>query len=308
MLTAKSPSEFGIPECPPAGEGCHRWMMSAVGILVRNEIEDDEILELVEGWMTRHPQPGEIENTIRKARMGGEMPQTYIPRHMPDPVAFEKLTAEGPTSFEEIKARSPIDPDGVSLTGILRAVFKPGEKTLIFTNERSQGQLVWSHETRQEDLDRILAYNQQGAWFQLNPVTGDYLHIARLGKSSRRSEENTTSFNHVLVESDKVQPEIWLTILKQLPLPILSITLSGNSSAHALIRVGAKTKLEWTTAASAIARALVPLGACPGSLTAVRLTRLPKVVRRDNQREQSLLFLNPNPSPVPLKNLSVRRA
>ena len=212
------------------------------------------------------------------------------------------------SDVEEIKAKSPIDPDWISLTGVLRAVFKPEEKTLIFTNERSQGQLVWSHETRQEDLDRILAYNQQGAWFQLNPVTGDYLHIARLGKSSRRSEENTTSFNHVLVESDKVQPEIWLTILKQLPLPILSITLSGNSSAHALIRVGAKTKAEWTLAASAIARALVPLGACPGSLTAVRLTRLPKVVRRDNQREQTLLFLNPNPSPTPLKNLSERRA
>ena len=67
MMTLKSPSEFGIAECPEAGEGCHRWLMSAVNALIRNEIEEDEIIDLVTEWMTRPPQPSEIENTIRRA-------------------------------------------------------------------------------------------------------------------------------------------------------------------------------------------------------------------------------------------------
>ena len=308
MMTLKSPSEFGIPECPPAGEGCHRWLMSAVSALIRNEIEEDEILDLVSEWMTRPPQPSEIENTIRKAQAGGPTSSEYIPKFTIDPSAIKRLTAQGPTSFEEIKALSPIDPQKVSLNDTLRAVFGPKEKTIIFTNDRTQGQLVWSHETTQEELDRVIRHNQNGAWFLMNPVTGNYQQIERLGKASRRSEENTTNFKYALIESDNIAPELWLTILKQLPIRITSITLSGNSSAHALVQVSASNKTEWTRITRDLASIVVPLGACPGSLTAVRLTRLPKVTRTDNLREQSLLFLNPNPMLLPIGLLPKRAA
>jgi hypothetical protein len=282
--------------------------MSAVNALIRNEIEEDEIIDLVTEWMTRPPQPSEIENTIRRATQGAAPRGEYIPKFLPDPIGVKRLTAKGPTSFDEIKALSPIDPDWVSATGALRALFGPSEKTLIFTNERSQGQLVWSHETPQEQLDNVLQHNQNGAWFLMNPVTGLYQKIERLGKASRRSEENTTSFKYLLIESDNIEINLWLTILKQLPLRISSITLSGNSSAHALIQVGATNKEEWTRTARDIAAMVVPLGACPGSLTAVRLTRLPKTTRKDNGREQSLLFLNPKPSLLPLELLPKRTA
>jgi hypothetical protein len=282
--------------------------MSAVNALIRNEIEEDEIIDLVTEWMTRPPQPSEIENTIRRATQGAAPRGEYIPKFLPDPIGVKRLTAKGPTSFDEIKALSPIDPDWVSATGALRALFGPSEKTLIFTNERSQGQLVWSHETPQEQLDNVLQHNQNGAWFLMNPVTGLYQKIERLGKASRRSEENTTSFKYLLIESDNIEINLWLTILKQLPLRISSITLSGNSSAHALVQVGATNKEEWTRTARDIAAMVVPLGACPGSLTAVRLTRLPKTTRKDNGREQSLLFLNPKPSLLPLELLPKRTA
>ena len=308
MMTLRSPSEFGIAECPAAGEGCHRWLMSAVNALIRNEIEEDEIIDLVTEWMTRPPQPSEIENTIRRATQGAAPSGEYIPKFLPDPIGVKRLTAKGPTSFEEIKALSPIDPDWVSTTGALRALYGANEKTIIFTNERSQGQLVWSHATPQEYLDNMLQHNQNGAWFLMNPVTGLYQKNERLGKASRRSEENTTSFKYLLVESDNIEINLWLTILKQLPLRISSITLSGNSSAHALIQVGATNKEEWTRVARDIAAMVVPLGACPGSLTAVRLTRLPKVMRKDNGKEQSLLFLNPKPSLLPLELLPNRTA
>lgn len=306
MMTLKSPSEFGIADCPPSGEGCHRWLMSAVSGLIRNEIEEDEILDLVTEWMTRPPQPSEIENTIRRATQGGPTSSEYIPKFTVDPTAVKRLTAQGPTSFEEIMALSPIDPQKVSLNDTLRAVFGPNEKTIIFTNDRTQGQLVWSHSTTQEELDRVIQHNQNGAWFLMNPVTGNYQQIERLGKASRRSEENTTNFKYALIESDNIAPELWLTILKQLPIRITSITLSGNSSAHALVQVSASNKTEWTRITRDLASIVVPLGACPGSLTAVRLTRLPKVTRADNLREQSLLFLNPNPMLLPIGLLPKR--
>ena len=307
-MTLKSPSEFGIAECPDAGAGCHRWLMSAVNALIRNEIEEDEIIDLVSEWMTRPPQPSEIENTIRRAAQGAAPSGEYIPKFLPDPTSVKRLTEKGPTSFEEIKALSPIDPDWVSLTATLRSLYALNEKTIIFTNERSQGQLVWSHATTQEELDRVLQHNQNGAWFAMNPVTGLYQKIERLGKASRRSEENTTSFKYLLVESDNIEINLWLTILKQLPLRVSSITLSGNSSAHALVQTGATTKEEWTRTARDIAAMVVPLGACPGSLTAVRLTRLPKVTRKDNGKEQSLIYLNPKPSLLPLELLPKRTA
>ena len=308
MMTLRSPSEFGVAECPAAGEGCHRWLMSAVNALIRNEIEEDEILDLITEWMSRPPQPNEIENTIRRATQGAAPSGEYIPKFLPDPTGVKRLTAKGPTSFEEIKALSPIDPDWVSTTGALRALYGANEKTIIFTNERSQGQLVWSHATPQEYLDNMLQHNQNGAWFLMNPVTGLYQKNERLGKASRRSEENTTSFKYLLVESDNIEINLWLTILKQLPLRISCITLSGNSSAHALIQVGATNKEEWTRTARDIAAMVVPLGACPGSLTAVRLTRLPKVTRKDNRKEQSLIYLNPKPSLLPLELLPKRTA
>ena len=280
--------------------------MSAVSALVRNEIEEHEIFELVTSWMSRPPQPNEIESTLRKAMSGTAPTDEYVPRHKINTLAIERLAAAGPTSCEEIKALSPIDPDKATAVDVLKVLFTKEEKTIIFTDERSQGQLVWSHATPQAALDRVLCTNRTGAWFLMNPVSGNFLSIERLGKSSRRCEENTTSFRYVLVESDNIEITTWNTIIKQLPLPIAAITMSGNSSTHAIVRTGASTKTEWVQAARTIAALVVPLGACPGSLTAVRLTRLPQVLRTDNQRPQSLLYLNSKPCSMILRSLTKR--
>jgi hypothetical protein len=214
------------------------------------------------------------------------------------------LTRNGPTPVEDFISRSPIDPARASPGTALRALFQPNETTILFTQERSQGQLVWSHSTPDEKLDSIVCTNREGAWFLLNPVIGEMLWVERLQKRTRRSEENTTSFRHVLVESDLMEIGLWLSILKQLPLPIVSITLSGNTSAHAIIRLEASSLDQWTTAASSIAEQVIPIGACPGALTAVRLTRLPGVIRGDNGNEQRLIWLNPNPASMPIEKFS----
>jgi hypothetical protein len=67
---------------------------------------------------------------------------------------------------------------------------------------------------------------------------------------------------------------------------------------HALIRIDASSKSNWDQTIGAIKPRLVNLGADPGALTAVRLTRLANCYR--GERLQELLYLNPNPSGQPI--------
>ena len=303
-----SPEALEISPCPPSGGGCHRWMYKAIKIFVRAGHDDSYIDEWVSCWLSRAPQPREIENTIRSVRSevdGLTAPRPSFRRDMSrDDSLIAYLTRNGPTPVEDFISRSPIDPDRASPGTALRALFQPNEKTILFTQERSQGQLVWSHSTPDEKLDPIVRTNREGAWFLLNPVIGEMLWVERLQKRTRRSEDNTTSFRHVLVESDSMEIGLWFSILKQLPLPIVSVTLSGNTSAHAIIRIEASSLEQWSEAVREIAEMLIPIGACPGSLTAVRLTRLPGVIRGDNGNEQRLIWLNPNPTPTPIYQYS----
>jgi hypothetical protein len=248
-----SPELLEIPPCPPSGGGCHRWMYKVIHIFVRAGHDDSYIDEWVSYWLSRAPQPREIENTIRSVRSevdGLTAPRPSFRRDMPrDEALVAYLIRNGPTPIEDFISRSPIDPARASSGTALRALFQPNEKTILFTQERSQGQLVWSHNTPDEKLDSIVRRNRDGAWFLLNPVSGEMQWAERLQKRTRRSTENTTSFRHVLVESDLMEIGLWLSILKQLSLPIVSITLSGNTSAHAIIRLEASSFEQWTTAA-----------------------------------------------------------
>lgn len=296
-----SPSDLCLPECPPSGEGCHRWLYLVVNGLVNAGLDDSDIEVWVDHWMTRAAQPNEVANTLRKVRGGGTGDRTlYIPRHDIDPDAVAEATKEGETSYEEIEATSPIRPDDIGVDDFLRALYRDGEKTVVFTDERSQGQLVWGHSTPRGMVQRLVNYNRAGAWFLLNPVSGEKTYIERLGKASRRAEETILGYKFALVESDKIPTNLWLTILKKLPLPIISITLSGNESAHSIIQINATSREQWGERVRALANLVVPLGACQGSLTAVRLTRLPFVERADTKKPQKLLYLNPTPSLKPL--------
>jgi hypothetical protein len=134
-----------------------------------------------------------------------------------------------------------------------------------------------------------------GAWFLCNPVDGLIHFNPRLCKDSRRSEESVTSFRYGVLECDHEPKEvwfpIWLKILVSLALPIVSITDSAGISAHALVRGDCESKADWDAWKRDVLLPLVEIGACDGSLSAVRLTRLPNCYRGDHL--QRLLYLNP---------------
>jgi hypothetical protein len=138
-------------------------------------------------------------------------------------------------------------------------------------------------------------------WFLSNPVDGEFHWNPRKQKNSRRSEESVTSWRYAVLESDKAPSHLWLKALVQLPIPIAAIYTSGKRSVHSLVRVDATSKVDWDSmVCGELAPLLVPLGACSGSLSAVRLTRLPNCIRGQTGRLQQLLYLDPDPDGEPI--------
>jgi hypothetical protein len=176
-----------------------------------------------------------------------------------------------------------------------------GDQVLIFSDYRSQGQELWqkyAFKVDREELDSFVKRHADGVWFLSNPVDGKEHFNERQQKMSRRSEESIKAFRYAVLESDCQPAEQWLKILVQLPLPIVSITSSGGKSLHALVRVDATSKSNWDQTIGVIKPRLINLGADPGALTAVRLTRLPNCCR--GERLQELLYLNPAPNDEPI--------
>ena len=178
---------------------------------------------------------------------------------------------------------------------------------------------------------------KDGVWYLSNPVTGQwYANPRRQGKYSRRSAEAVTSWRNLVIESDeekslkrlaeelraagkpeeaalreaesKEMPGLWMRLLAMSPLPIVAIYSSGGASWHALVKVNMASKADFDDYLRSGAKRVLPLvGADPGAMTPVRLTRLPGCTR--GGKLQRLIYLNPSPAPkgVPIRDLAVRR-
>lgn len=91
--------------------------------------------------------------------------------------------------------------------------------------------------TNADTLDQIIGeYNPDaGAWIRVNPLDG-----------FGAKDENVTSFNYVLVESDDISRERQKAIIDQLQLPVAALVDSGGKSIHAIVRVDARNEDEYT--------------------------------------------------------------
>ena len=208
--------------------------------------------------------------------------------------------------FDWLKSRSPEPLTNLSPGDFLSLLYAAGEQVLIFNQYRSQGQCVWQPGM---DFKDFVHGAKEGVWFLSNPVDGLWRDVERLCTDfnprgrTRRAEENITAWRYAVLECDQKPKEkwlpIWLAILVQLPFPIVSIVTSGGKSIHALLQVAQTSKADWDALVRGkILPRLVPLGADPGALTAVRLTRLPGCYR--GQELQELLYLNPTPDGTPI--------
>ena len=215
-----------------------------------------------------------------------------------DPVALATLAGDFRPRLDWFAARSYADPALLDSAGFLSLLYA-GEKVLIFSDDRSQGQALWPD-------DPIPSCGPRGMWYLANPVDGKSYPNPRTGNPSRRSEESVTKWKFALLESDEADHRLWLAALAKSSLPISAIYSSGGRSVHALIRVpgtgsgmaalsGPTSKSEWDAWARSVKGDLARIGADPKALTAVRLTRLPQQYRPDKGALQKLLYVNPWP-------------
>jgi hypothetical protein len=228
---------------------------------------------------------------------------------------------------------SPIDVRHCTPAQYLDAILKPGEKNLIFYQYYSQGQYGFQAGTPGKmyrlgdrrsvppvEVEEIEQSGREGAWYLANPIDGKWKPTGEVDaqgnpKLSRRLGDNVTAYRYLLLESDEAEESYWLNLICQLPLPITALYTSGGRSVHALIRIDAESKSEFDAIRERLTPLLSKLGADPGAISGVRLTRLPGVQREGRKtddgyvkfpqpRLQRLLYLNPHPNTNPLKTMT----
>lgn len=285
-------------------------------------------------------------------KQGDDVPQRAPQEKKAKPVFRNEALASVARPFVGVDLawladRSPIDPCGVKAEDFLFALYDIHERVVCFDEFASQGQWLWSaeegflpsvashaalYETAAPPMYRegeaFSARGREGIWYLCNPVCGDWKWMQEGSDDphwSRRFHECVTSWRYMVLESDKADARDWVAMIVQLPLRIAAIYTSGGKSVHVLVRVDAKSKAEWDFFAkgdeyeTGLAHTLVTLGADPGALTAVRLTRLPgcqRLGKFDDEgryhafpqpRPQKLLYLNPAPNMMPIQSRPVLR-
>jgi hypothetical protein len=308
-----------------SGSGGHTHTLLCARALVRGFLlSHGEALALLEEWnginaekWTTH----ELEHKLRSAASGpgedgyllGNDRQALHPSRPapPPPKPRPKLTYDPETlrrlagdmadqvDLPYLANRSEIDPAGISATDFLSRLYNApaGERVLVFSEYKSQGQAVWPAES-------IPTSAPDGIWFLAQPVDGKLRPNPRLGKMSRRSEESVLAWRWMVLESDDAPLRLWLAALSKVVPRIAAITTSGGRSVHALVRVDAPTKKAWDEQKKRIL-GLVTVGADPGALSAVRLTRLPACWR--GGKEQKLLYFSPSAPALTIAEILPRR-
>ena len=272
-----------------------------------------------------------------------------------DPKKLEAFVANTPRIGRDwVKERSRLPVQHVRTTDFLEALFHDDERVLIFTNYYSQGDFlhrvgVDSYRLASERgvkavRSALPTRGKNGVWFLANPVTGLWeigdpkpilekrevldrntgekvWRKVKVGEETyytRRAWQNATAWRYLVLESDDAPEELWIRALVKLALPVAAIYSSGGRSLHALIKVDAGSKLEWDAIRDAFKPLLCPIGADPGAVTAVRLTRLPGCLREgktdkqgrytrfETPQLQELIYLNPDPPMKPLLTLKAR--
>lgn len=172
---------------------------------------------------------------------------------------FEAFDWDGEISAEIVSASEegekiapPADFDPVTqIVTFLQTVFEPDEYVGYVTEvyehdgtfsptrgayDRTAGQLIEALNGCGGDVGAVLGdYNRKaGAWVRVNPLDGKGVKDA-----------NVTDYRYVLIESDSLPVERQNALIRELELPVVTLTYTGGKSLHALVRVGAKDREEY---------------------------------------------------------------
>ena len=318
-------------KCPPAvsGQGGHNATYHVAAVLVHGfALGEADALTLLKEFNQRCLPPwseGELLHKITSAAnavhsfprgyllgdekdYGGTFAAKPLPPPPPKPKfqkdVLRRIAGKVPDIKDVVRLLSewsPVNVERQDSASVLRHLYSrgSGEKVLIFTEMKSQGQFLWEADRSDFIQQRHLPAGNGGVWFLPQPVSGGFFPNPRSdGNLSRRSEEAVSAFRYAVLESDEADADDWLRCLVQMPLRISCICESGKRSIHALVRLDAVSKADWDRLMAPLKPVLITLGADRGALSAVRLSRLPQAMR--GERCQRLLYLNPQPTGQPI--------
>ena len=329
MITTIERAGRYLAKCPPAisGQGGHNAAFHVAAALVHGfALGEAETMTLLRPWNVACVPPWSEADLLHKVRSAANVQHaqprghlagstspcplpkaervTLPPKPVFCPMVLKRVAAKAGAItdiYSFVTGASPVAVARLDSAGVLRCLYPKGtgERVLIFSSMKSQGQLLWDADTGDGTNKQPLPAGEDGVWFLPQPVDGKFHPNPRQGgKPSRRSEESVTAWRYAVLESDEAGADEWLRCLVQMPIPISSICESGGRSIHALVRLDAASKKDWDAKIASIRRVLVTLGADAGALSAVRLTRLPQASR--GGRQQRLLYLNPSADGRPI--------
>lgn len=252
-------------------------------------------------------------------KMRDAMPDAMPPaprkaEYVPEALLKVAGTWKGVVDLVWLADRSEMDPATVDSAGFLDALYnRLTEKVLVFSKVNkdgqpySQGEAVWP-----VDAAALPTRGRNGVFYLAAPVDGMYRETDREDKMgnivmTRRDGRAVTSWRWMVIESDDAPASAWLAAIARLPLAVCALYTSGGRSVHALVRTGARTKEEWDAVKAELRPGLLTLGADPGCMSAVRLTRLPGTWRDSKEAHQKLLYLNPRADGRAIVDLPRRR-
>jgi len=281
-------------------------------------------------WMEEH---GGLPSRAQPGWEGlPQEPKAKIPNMPEINMAMVEEFTRGMPSLDTgwFARRSPVDVKDLSTADFLDALYYDEERVCVFTEYFSQGEfLFWrgrgSYRLAKDKGVKAVPSNlpttgREGVWYLVQPVSGKWEINPDPPKKdperhfwTRRSKVNVTSWRYFVLESDKLDDDLWFKVVAALKLPIVAIYTSGGRSIHALVKYQVTTTAGWDGVKNALKQVVCPLGADPAALTAVRLSRLPGCMRegtKDSQgryvkypspRKQRLLYLNPRAEAVAIQ-------
>lgn len=327
----------------PAPEGQrHHQALDLAGLLLRYKWTPQEVFSQLRSMYDQGVTDAELVDIVcwREAHHSADA-KDYVPNRYPANAGLIRLKPKPRTDTERIaNARkfcgselvAPEDLFEVSPIGLqpdwkddsvefLRWLYRPDEWLninwdFLRIQTRKGEKLVprGSGMTKQASTwiqwlaDNPLPAQEAGIWIRMNPLNGPW----GSGKEFAHTDADVASCRFILLESDCLSPELQLTIMTKLPVPIALIVSSGRRGYHAWVMSSSKTEDQYTKFVDSLFAVCYPLGFDRANRNPSRFSRFPGAVRLlDSQQaqpgepfpffaQQKLVYVNATPRAQPI--------
>jgi hypothetical protein len=288
-----------LPES--GGGGCHAGLLRVANYGRAAELDPEQVFRDLRARVRgeRRVPDKEIRSAVTKAYS-----TTYTPAQR------ERVVIDGARAFQKICERgaafdipllaetSPVVvdwPPERDCIEILKHLYAPDD--LLFIGERYESgrQHV---QPAAEWIRRFARGARVPPYIVPNPLTGAQ-GLTKDGKLSFRADSCVKKFNFFTVEFDNVPIDQQLQFYGGVLLPIVALIFSGGKSIHAWVRSDVSSAEEWTQEIEIkIFDLLTPLGVDSACKNESRLSRMPGSYRKESQKWQKILYLNPAGAPL----------